>query len=141
MSSARTSPARAGSGAAQKAAQNSALNLGWVFVSVMGQACVLFSRSSITYEVMPDCDSADLSPGWNRVGVMALKAENTTIDTTDPEKLAEWWARALNGEVNAVAPPFFVVVAVPEGPGLAFQQVEDPTPGKNRIHVDFSTPD
>jgi hypothetical protein len=33
------------------------------------------------------------------------------------------------------------VVALPEGPGLAFQQVEDPTPGKNRIHVDFSTPD
>ena len=84
---------------------------------------------------------AGLSSGWHRVGGMALKAENITIDTTDPEKLAAWWARALDGEVNAVAPPFFVVVALPEGPGLAFQQVEDPTPGKNRVHVDFSTSD
>ena len=72
---------------------------------------------------------------------MPLKTENITIDTTDPEKLAEWWARALDGQVHAVAPPFFVVVALPEGPGLAFQQVADPTPGKNRIHIDFSAPD
>src|SRR5215204_1748517 len=72
---------------------------------------------------------------------MALKTENITFDTADPEKLAEWWAKALGGQVNPVAPPFFVVVSVPEGPGLAFQQVEDPTPGKNRIHLDFSTAD
>src|SRR6478735_4477173 len=73
---------------------------------------------------------------------MALKTENITIDTTDPQKLAEWWARALDGQVNPVAPPFFVVVSVPgESPGLAFQKVDDPTPGKNRVHVDFSTPD
>jgi len=72
---------------------------------------------------------------------MALKTENITIDTTDPEKLADWWARALDSQVNPVAPPFFVVVTVPEGPGLAFQQVEDPTPGKNRVHIDFSTAD
>ncbi len=72
---------------------------------------------------------------------MALKAENITIDTTDPEKLADWWARALDGEVNPVAPPFFVVWRCPEGPGFAFQKVDDPTPGKNRVHVDFSTSD
>ena len=40
---------------------------------------------------------ADLSAGWHRVGRMALKRENITIDTTDPEKLADWWARALDG--------------------------------------------
>ena len=72
---------------------------------------------------------------------MALKTENITIDTTDPEKLADWWARALDGQVNPVAPPFFVVVTVPEGPGLAFQQVEDPTPGKNKWHLDLFSPD
>ena len=72
---------------------------------------------------------------------MALKTENITFDTTDPEKLAQWWAKALGGQVNPVAPPFFAVVSVPDGPGLAFQQVEDPTPGKNRIHLDFSTAD
>jgi predicted enzyme related to lactoylglutathione lyase len=72
---------------------------------------------------------------------MALKTENITFDTTDPEGLASWWARALDGEVNPIAPPFFVVVSRPEGPGLAFQQVQDPTPGKNKVHLDFSTDD
>jgi predicted enzyme related to lactoylglutathione lyase len=72
---------------------------------------------------------------------MALKTENITFDTTDPEGLADWWARALDGQVNPIAPPFFVVVSRPEGPGLAFQQVEDPTPGKNKVHLDFSTDD
>ena len=28
---------------------------------------------------------------------MALKTENITFDTTDPERLADWWARALDG--------------------------------------------
>jgi hypothetical protein len=72
---------------------------------------------------------------------MALKTENITFDTTDPEGLAAWWARALDGEVNPIAPPFFVVVSRPEGPGLAFQQVEDPTPGKNKVHIDIRTDD
>lgn len=72
---------------------------------------------------------------------MALKTENITFDTPDPERLAEWWARALDGQVNPIAPPFFVVVSRPEGPGLAFQQVADPTPGKNKVHLDFSTDD
>ena len=26
----------------------------------------------------------------------------------------------------------------PEGPRLGFQKVPDPTPGKNRVHLDFS---
>ena len=29
----------------------------------------------------------------------------------------------------------------PEGPGLAFQKVDDPTPGKNRVHIDFTAAD
>ena len=61
---------------------------------------------------------------------MALKTENITIDITDPEKLADWWARAVDGQVNPVAPPFFVAVTRPEGPGLAFQKVDDPTPAR-----------
>ena len=50
---------------------------------------------------------------------MALKTENITFDTTDPEGLASWWARALDGRVNPTAPPFFVV-SRNDGPGLAF---------------------
>ena len=72
---------------------------------------------------------------------MALKTENITFDCTDPEKLADWWARAVGGQVNPIAPAFFVTVTRPEGPGLAFQKVDDPTPGKNRVHIDFSAAD
>lgn len=72
---------------------------------------------------------------------MALTTENITFDTTDPEGLAAWWAGALDGQVNPIAPPFFVAVSRPDGPGLAFQQVGDPTPGKNKVHLDFSTDD
>jgi predicted enzyme related to lactoylglutathione lyase len=72
---------------------------------------------------------------------MALKAENITFDSTDPERLADWWARALDGQVNPIAPPFFVSVTRAEGPGLAFQKVDDPTPGKNRLHIDFAATD
>jgi len=72
---------------------------------------------------------------------MALSVENITFDSTDPDRLAEWWARAVDGTVNALAPGFFVTVTRPAGPGLAFQKVDDPTPGKNRVHVDFSSAD
>ena len=72
---------------------------------------------------------------------MALSVENITFDSTDPDRLAEWWARAVDGTVNALAPGFFVTVDSPRRPGLAFQKVDDPTPGKNRVHIDFSAAD
>lgn len=72
---------------------------------------------------------------------MSLAAVNITFDTTDPDKLAAWWADALGGELNAVAPGFFVSVKLPGGPGVAFQKVDDPTPGKNRVHLDFGADD
>jgi predicted enzyme related to lactoylglutathione lyase len=32
-------------------------------------------------------------------------------------------------------------VSQPKGPQLAFQKVDDPTPGKNKVHIDFSSAD
>jgi Glyoxalase-like domain len=72
---------------------------------------------------------------------MTLKVESITFDCTDPEKLADWWARAVDGQVKPVAPGFFVLVTPPEGAQLAFQKVDDPTPGKNRVHIDFGAGD
>lgn len=72
---------------------------------------------------------------------MALKVESLTFDCTDPDALADWWAKAVDGTVNPVAPGFFVLVARSAGLNLAFQKVDDPTPGKNRAHVDFSAAD
>ena len=72
---------------------------------------------------------------------MSLSVVNITFDSTDPDKLADWWAAAVDGKVNALAPGFFVTVERTDGPGLAFQKVDDPTPGKNRVHIDFHTAD
>jgi Glyoxalase-like domain len=72
---------------------------------------------------------------------MAIKMEMITFDCDDPDKLADWWARAVDGSVNAVAPGFFVTVTRPDGPGLSFQKVDDPTPGKNKVHIDFTAAD
>jgi predicted enzyme related to lactoylglutathione lyase len=72
---------------------------------------------------------------------MALNMEMITFDCDDPERLADWWAKAVDGTTNPVAPGFFVTVTRPAGPGLSFQKVDDPTPGKNRVHIDFTAPD
>ncbi|MEW5811207.1 MAG: VOC family protein [Actinomycetota bacterium] len=72
---------------------------------------------------------------------MSLDIAMITIDCADPDVLAGWWAEALAGEVNAVAPGEFVMVNRDSGPTLGFQKVPDPTPGKNKLHVDFHTAD
>ena len=72
---------------------------------------------------------------------MALSVEMITFDCSDPDKLAQWWAQAADGQVNAFAPGEFVVVTRSAGPRLAFQKVPDPTPGKNRVHIDFGVAD
>lgn len=72
---------------------------------------------------------------------MPIAVETITFDCADPDTLAQWWARAVDGEVNAVVPGEFVLVSQPEGLKLGFQRVDGPTPGKNRVHVDFSAAD
>lgn len=72
---------------------------------------------------------------------MALKLEMVTFDCTDPAKLAGWWAEQFGGTTHELMPGEFFAVAGPDGPRLGFQKVPDPTPGKNRVHLDFTTPD
>ncbi len=63
---------------------------------------------------------------------MTLSVENITFDSTDPDQLAEWWAGAVNGTINALAPGFFVTVTRQGGPGLAFHGREPATqPGNS----------
>lgn len=68
---------------------------------------------------------------------MSLKIEMITFDCTDPDSLAAWWADAAGGEVNAIAPGEFVMVVREGQAALGFQRVPDPTPGKNKVHLDF----
>ena len=72
---------------------------------------------------------------------MSLTIETVTFDCTDPDALAGWWAQAVGGTVTPVMPGEFVLVALAAGAKLGFQRVDDPTPGKNRLHLDFSAAD
>ena len=72
---------------------------------------------------------------------MSLDVAMITFDCSDPDALAGWWAEAVGGRVNAEAPGEFVMVARENGPALGFQRVDDPTPGKNKVHLDLHTAD
>jgi predicted enzyme related to lactoylglutathione lyase len=72
---------------------------------------------------------------------MSLDIATFTFDCTDPDGLAAWWADVLAGEVNAVVPGEFVLVAREGGTAIGFQRVPDPTPGKNKAHLDLHATD
>jgi predicted enzyme related to lactoylglutathione lyase len=72
---------------------------------------------------------------------MALKVEMVTFDCSDPAKLADWWAEQFDGQAQELLPGEFFAVMRPERPRLGFQKVADPTPGKNRVHLDFGAAD
>ncbi|WP_053353349.1 VOC family protein [Leucobacter musarum] len=61
-----------------------------------------------------------------------------TMDTADPRALAGWWAERLGGEIVHEADGWFCIVRAPQLPAaIGFQKVDDPTAGKNRLHLDF----
>jgi predicted enzyme related to lactoylglutathione lyase len=70
---------------------------------------------------------------------MTLTPAMVTFDTLDARALSAWWAEQTGGEVRDIADGWFVMVTPGPmgGPVLGFQKVEDPTPGKNRVHLDF----
>ncbi|UFU06388.1 VOC family protein [Ruania halotolerans] len=72
---------------------------------------------------------------------MTLTMDMITFDTADPGPLAAWWAEQVGGTSTAEDGGFYVVHIDGVGYRLAFQKVEDPTPGKNRIHLDLSATD
>ena len=72
---------------------------------------------------------------------MSLKVEMITFDCVDPDGLADWWAKAAGGDGHAVAPGEFVMVTSDGREALGFQRVPDPTPGKNKVHLDFHSAD
>jgi hypothetical protein len=67
---------------------------------------------------------------------MALNIGMITVDSTDPRALAQWWQQALGGDFAHEPDDDFVILKTEHGT-LAFQKVEDPTPGKNRLHLDL----
>ena len=71
---------------------------------------------------------------------MTVSIATITFDTTDPRPLARWWAERFGAEIVADMDGFFVIVAGGSlATQLAFQKVDDPTPGKNKVHIDVHT--
>jgi predicted enzyme related to lactoylglutathione lyase len=64
------------------------------------------------------------------------------LDCADPEKLAPFWAGALNYRIQGFREPYLAMVPeVGDGPRFILQRVPEPRPGKNRMHVDIKTVD
>ncbi|ATE58439.1 VOC family protein [Actinosynnema pretiosum] len=74
---------------------------------------------------------------------MGLSYGMTTVDAADPRGLAAFWAGAL--ETDAVQEygddGDLVMLTAEGGVRLGFQRVAEPTPGKNRVHLDFGAAD
>ncbi len=73
---------------------------------------------------------------------MTLTPGMITMDTLDPEPIANWWAEQTGASIVQNHDGFFIVLAGGSLPLLlAFQKVPDPTPGKNLVHIDFTAAD
>ncbi|CUR61176.1 conserved exported hypothetical protein [metagenome] len=83
-----------------------------------------------------------LSVGTASVPLMTLTLGMITMDTTDAMSLAAWWAEQTGATVGETNDGYYVMVSGGGLPALlAFQKVDDPTPGKNRIHLDLTAAD
>jgi predicted enzyme related to lactoylglutathione lyase len=72
---------------------------------------------------------------------VSLSVGMVTVDCVAPERLAGWWADVFGGSVTVLGPGQFAMVTCDEGPALGFQRVDEPTPGKNRLHLDLHAAD
>ena len=73
---------------------------------------------------------------------MSLEWEQTVIGAADPAGLGRWWSEALGWVIVNDDPREFEIRPAPDRmPGLAFLQVDDPKPPKNRLHLDFRPDD
>jgi hypothetical protein len=70
------------------------------------------------------------------------RVTSVMIDCTDKEAMIEFWSRLLGVGVRLSHANFAWLEPQREGAwSLAFQQVPDPTPGKNKLHLDGYHPD
>ena len=80
---------------------------------------------------------------------MGLRWQCVIVDCADPEPVATFWAAALGWRRTQGSPgDGEIVLEPPEGspedgvsPDLLFIRVPDPTPGKNRLHLDLRPTD
>lgn len=62
---------------------------------------------------------------------------SVVFDCSDARTLADFWRQLLGTEVVSEGHGFIWLKPTHDGgPAIAFQEVADPTPGKNRLHID-----
>ena len=72
---------------------------------------------------------------------MAAKV-GLVLDCADPEALASFWAAALGYTTLGGAGAYVLLVdEAKQRPKLLLQRVEEPKPGKNRMHLDIESDD
>ncbi len=62
------------------------------------------------------------------------------IDAEDPERLAAFWSELLDRPIDSRPGPY-IWLRRTDGLVLGFQRNPHPTPGKDRMHVDLTSPD
>jgi hypothetical protein len=77
---------------------------------------------------------------------MACRFSELVVDSRDPEALAAFWAAVLDYRVLGRDEDGAVEIGPDAGfggaaPTLVFAPVEDPTPGKVRLHIDVNATD
>lgn len=73
---------------------------------------------------------------------MSLVVRHVTFDCAEPRRLAEFWRQVTGGTVSEDWDEFVSLRTPGRGvEHLAFGRVAEPTPGKNRVHLDFATDD
>jgi len=66
----------------------------------------------------------------------------TTIDATDPDRLAAFWGEVLGAEIAETSDEGrFVFLGEANGHVLSFQRVPEPKSVKNRVHLDVRVDD
>jgi hypothetical protein len=77
---------------------------------------------------------------------MACRFSELVVDSRDPETLAAFWSAVLDYRVIGREEDGSVEIGPAEGfggpvPTLVFGRVDDPTPGKLRMHIDVNPTD
>src|SRR3954447_16244431 len=77
---------------------------------------------------------------------MACRFSELVVDSRDPEALAAFWAAVLDYRVLGREEDGSVEIGPAAGfggpaPTLVFGRVDDPTPGKRRLHIDVNATD
>ena len=78
---------------------------------------------------------------------MANRITTVLVDCSHPPRLSEFWCAVLGWEVVDRSSEDWVEIGPPGQPEkgpvptLLFQRVSDPTPGKNRLHLDLNATD